>query len=457
MGAEGAVAAGAATLDAAADARIVGLVDRAAAGQLVIYAGAGLSLDSGLPTGRTLSRAVFTRLTEMGIAIGAIDPDDLVAVADAAAAAPGGLNALEAVAIDAFPFTTAPWNAAHRALALLLLEGAVELLTTNWDTCIERAAAPERVTTVVTPADRASMKPRSLLKVHGCIDRRGSLLVTSAQLALPPLWAATAVAAGLSQATVVFLGIGDVAPYVQQGLEKVVAELGTMDNVVVVTPSIETRWEESNWSSLLPHLPDTQKWGLSAADFCCGLLRAWLNAALSNIRATGDAMGVSAVPGSVSQLLSTLRAHDADRVLSWLRRSAAAPRPGVTVARADPTSQALLALAIWTSDTPLAAVPTSGPIRLANKAVDLLICDVRTAGAAAAQEALRRATSYRQEGLLGPSDDLTVICSGQTGPLLATSQSILPTNLIDEPGSDLIGGAAVQVIASHAILDGAAA
>lgn len=66
-------------------------------------------------------------------------------------------------------FDSAPPSSPYRALALLLLEGAIQMLTTNWDTCIERAvAAPDRIVTVMTSGERAQAQVHSLLKLHGC-------------------------------------------------------------------------------------------------------------------------------------------------------------------------------------------------------------------------------------------------------------------------------------------------
>ena len=98
--------------------------------------------------------------------------EDLLAVADAVEAKGQGVAALQSVASNAYPFTTAPWSAAHRGLVLLLLEGATSLLTTNWDTCIERAASPERIATVVTSAERAQM--RSDIALEGARVRGAS-------------------------------------------------------------------------------------------------------------------------------------------------------------------------------------------------------------------------------------------------------------------------------------------
>lgn len=381
----------------------------------------------------------------------------MLAVADAAEAQPGGLAAVQAVACCAFPFTTVSPSASHRALALLLLEGALQLMTTNWDTCIERAAAPERVSTVVTAADRLQIQADSLLKVHGSAERQETLLMTTAQLDQPPVWAATGIAAGLTQATVVFLGIGDVAPYVHRGLSQIVAELGAADHVAVVTPNIEVRWDESNWASVLPDLPTDRRWGLTGSAFCQGLLAAWVNAALSQVHANAASLAIPRLPTTFEQLHTTLRSHDADRILSWLRRSHHGPRPGSSVAHAGHTSEVLLAFSLHIDVAALAEVPFQGPVRLPGGPVDLLIAGDHTSGVAAADEAIRRAGRYRQLGLLGPAGRLTVICAGHMGPLQATATSALPADVVDEDDGSIVAGTAVELLAAHTILSEVAA
>lgn len=445
-------------LASAADLRIVGLVGAARHRRLLVYAGAGISFGSGLPSGAALSAEIFARLTDLGVAPAGVDSFNLLAVADAVEAQVGGLVALQSVAVGAFPFTSAKPTAPHRALALLLLEGALQVLTTNWDTCIERAAAPERINTIVTTAERLQVHTNSLLKLHGCAERQDTLLITTEQLDAPPVWATTEIESGLAQATVVFLGIGDVAPYVRRGLNRIIDDLGPqVDHVIVVSPTIQTDWVSSKWADLLPSLPTDNKWELAADDFAQGLLAAWINDALSQVRADARDTAIVELPVAFDKLHEIVRRHAADRVLSWMRRCHHRPQSGVGVAHSHSFSEAMLALALHTKADPLRAVPAHGPAQAGAASVDLLIAGAHTSGVALADEAISRAVVYRQDGYLGPTDSLTVICAGAIGPLQASRTSVLPIDVLGDAGPDILSGAPIRLISSHDVLSGAAA
>ena len=73
---------------------------------------------------------------------------DLLAIADAVAALPDGEDALRQTSAKSANFKSAKPGYAHRVLAHLMLEGAIDILTTNWDNCIERGSGEERLPTV---------------------------------------------------------------------------------------------------------------------------------------------------------------------------------------------------------------------------------------------------------------------------------------------------------------------
>ena len=444
------------TLASSCSPHLVALIGPARAGRLIIYAGAGISIESGLPTAAVLSERLHTRLNNLGFELSGLDPYDLLAVADAVGTTPGGLRALQNAALEAFNFEGAPASATHQALALLLLEGVVQVLTTNWDTCIERAASPERLMSVVTPEDRLQVQSESLLKVHGSAERPATLLVTTAQLSAPPVWASTTIAAALTSATVVFVGIGDVAPYVRLGLDQVVAELGQPNNVAVVSPSIDQRWDASQWSAVLPGLPPDRRWAMSAGEFAHGLLSAWINNALANTEVMARTLGLPQLPTAFDALHAVLRSHDAKRVCSWLRRSQMSPSVGKSVAHSDGASQVLLALALHSAASPVSSIPVHGPVRTPGSVLELLIAPDRTPGLVAADEAFRRAEEYRQTGELGPSEDLVVVCAGHTGPFHEL-QAGAPQNVVDDESGTIMSGGVVNLVAAGALLNGAAA
>jgi hypothetical protein len=45
-------------------------------------------------------------------------------------------------------------------------EGVVDVLTTNWDDCIERGGGSERVSSIVTEHDLLHVAPKAVLKIH---------------------------------------------------------------------------------------------------------------------------------------------------------------------------------------------------------------------------------------------------------------------------------------------------
>jgi NAD-dependent SIR2 family protein deacetylase len=77
--------------------------------------------------------------------LGACSPTDLTAIADAVATLPSGRDALLSTAARVAEFTSATPSYGHEVLAFLMLEGLLDVLTTNWDDCIERGGGEERV------------------------------------------------------------------------------------------------------------------------------------------------------------------------------------------------------------------------------------------------------------------------------------------------------------------------
>jgi hypothetical protein len=416
-------------------------------GRLLIYAGAGVSRASGLPNGEELARRLHARLSALGLDLGEVNPARLLEVADAAEALVGGLAALQQEALQVANFTGAPPSRAHVALALLLLEGAVEILTTNWDTCFERGAPPpERIASVVTDTDRRELRPHSLLKVHGCAEQAHSLLITSAQLGAPPVWSETSIAAGLSRATVVFVGIGDVADYVKKRLFEIIHQVGADEHLAVVSPGVVDRWSRSDWADLLPDLPEARKWPFTADEFAERLLTAWVNDGLTACAVAASQAGVDRLPKAFSELLQALGTQSGTGVLAWMRRCVASPAAGDAVASSTNLCRALLALALEVDPATLGRVPAIGPWRAGEMAVDLLLAGPRTdTGLALAQEALRRADWYRTRGLLGPAEPMTYICSGHVGPL-RMSASLPPDVMGDSEEGDVVGGGVVELV-----------
>ncbi|MGL5829104.1 MAG: SIR2 family protein, partial [Angustibacter sp.] len=165
--------------------------------------------------------------------LSAVDEWDLLQVADAVAAQPRGIQLLRQTVLDVADFSSAHPNYAHEVLALLLCEGAVTVLETNYDDCIERAAIPERLPVVRTAQELLSGPTSGLLKAHGCVTLPDTMLITTGDLAGVQFWANTTVQTHLSQDLFAFIGIGSVADYVRDSLAAVMGAVGD-DHVILI-------------------------------------------------------------------------------------------------------------------------------------------------------------------------------------------------------------------------------
>lgn len=443
------------TLADDANMQVLACLGPARQNRLFIYAGAGISWGSGLPNGSQLAQLIFDRLVSLGVDLTGVNRTDLLAVADKVAAVDGGLVTLQHEALHVAAFTSAPPNAAHEAFALLLLEDAIELLTTNWDTCVERAAPQgEQIVSVVTDEDRRLVSGKALLKVHGCALRAKSVLLTTDQLSAPLIWSDTAIAAGLSNATVVFVGIGDVAPYVRVRIQQVIEQAGAREQLAVVAPDIVEAWENSQWQDVLPDgFPSERLWPLTADEFSQRLVCGWVNSALNECAQHAKGIGPE-LAVRLASLRAVLSAYRGVDVLAWMRRSAAAVTPGVSVAHAGSMCEALLALALLIDPSAPDGLPDRGPWRSGEQWLDLVVA-VRPASAGeVADAAYRRADRFRTRGLVGPGESLKMICSGNNAGLSKHAQ--LPADIVSDDGGDTVGGGAVELIDARMLLEGAA-
>ena len=196
-----------------------------------------------------------------------------MAVADAAAVLPDGLAVVQHVVLDLAPFSEAPPQLAHRLLALLVAEDALRLLLTNWDDCVERSWRDcEHIPSACNALEAENLRGQFVLKIHGCCTQASTLLITSEQLSDAPLWTRIHFGVGLDSSTMVFVGVGDVADYAQQRISQL-AGLVEHARVRVVSPDIDTDWDQSVWKELLPDLPEARRMSVSADEFLDQLAR----------------------------------------------------------------------------------------------------------------------------------------------------------------------------------------
>lgn len=328
----------------------VALAARAASpSKLVIYAGAGISVSppTSLPSGAGLAKALHAHLKDIFDVLGGVEEWDLLGVADAVAQLPGGEDALRQTSARSANFRSATPGYAHRVLAQLMLEGAVDVLTTNWDNCIERSCGEEQLPTVTNEHDLAEVIPPWVLKVHGCASRPGTLLISTDHLANPPKWVQEQTHARLGSAVVIFIGIGDVAPYVRQRIVEAIAEVGSIDNLRVVSPSITTDWENSQWKSVAPTLREEDKIGVSADHFMEELGAAYVITRLAEHRLNAGASLAAKLDDAKKGLFKS----DALTVLRWSRAVDINPRAGESVLKSSEFGKALIALGHLVGDS----------------------------------------------------------------------------------------------------------
>lgn len=416
--------------------QIVGLVAIGSGRRLVIYVGAGLSRaePTDLPSGPEVASRTYDRLARLLPEIPACDERDLTSVADAVASLAGGLPALRETVANVVEFTTAAPNYGHKALALLLLEGCVKVLTTNWDDCIERGGHPERVRVTITAIERAQMGDGALLKVHGCATRPDTLLITTAEVDEPEDWITHEMGARLADSHVVFVGIGDVAAYVRDCLAEAVAAVGDPDHVRVVSPTIATDWESSEWARIIPDLPVGHRMEMTAQEFLDMLAAAYVRRFLSDIETAIDAdADLRLALDPVVQILENLCSV---AVLEWLRSTAVPRAHGVPVLAQQTMSTALLALGILGADS--LSVEKGGTAIASSQRLQLLV-----AVGLISVSRIRREAEHRLAAFLsreGSDVDPPKFLVGCPFPL-TTSLDGLPMDLTGPTATDdVVGG-----------------
>lgn len=291
------------------------LVAEAKRNRLTMFVGAGLSVGSGLPSGAELARRLHCQFKRRIDGYHCTETENLGAVAMAMASLPDGLKALQLEIVESAPFDSAPPTCGHRLLALLLAEGTIRLLTTNWDDCLERGWQEERRILAARDASEAEELHRAhVLKVHGCCSRPATLLVTEDQLQDPPLWTKSAFSAEIATSTMVFVGVGDVAPYVREPIKELSSFVDGA-RVRVVTPNIDAGWETSQWKDVLPGLAADRRLAMTADAFADELARGWLSQLVSDLGEPGQ-------PEWVEACHTAFGALTAVEALCWLRRAA---------------------------------------------------------------------------------------------------------------------------------------
>lgn len=440
------------------DARVMVLLAEAERGQLSICAGAGLSIGL-LPDGRGLAKILCEALRQRMAGYECEADDDLLGVADAADGLPGGREALQRLVVSLAPFDSAKPDVQHRLLALLACEGAVRLLVTNWDTCVERSV-DEDLKPIRNVEEAQDGARGSLLKIHGCATRPTTLLVTSEQLAgESPLWTRTHFASTLTTTTMVFVGVGDIAGYARERITELASEIPHA-KARVVSPSVEEAdgWQSSQWRELLPALPVDNRLGMTAADFASQLASGWVRLLLDAFlegRPADDQLS-----DEVAVLKAAIGRLPADEALGWLRGATVRPEIGISVARGRAALAALTALAVLLSregeDQPF-RVLRSLAVKLGDKRLEVLLDDRPTRSTEVERAVIDRV--QRAAVPLEPGAQVTVLCAAPLviGPRRGALEDV---DVLDPDGpiDSLVDGPArvsVNVIYSQDLMEAA--
>lgn len=411
-------------------------------GRLVVCLGAGVSVadDAALPTGKQLGERLDQRLaSRLQGYISPANPENLIAVADAAFDAAGGLEALQAEVLQLAEFNTATPNYGHLVLGMLLAEGAFTALSWNWDSCIERAAPPrEQFQVARTATDLQYLQHPHLAKVHGCATMPPTLLITSEQLAMPSVWTEQAFAQRLQSSTMVFIGIGDVADYAERRIADLIQQLQPPD-VRIVARGIRDGWAESVWARVLPNLPDDRRIQEDADDFLDELGRAWAKELIDRVLADARESSETTRRGveRVTAAIARLGALDA---IAWSRAILMRPETGSSAIRATNTGDVVLAAGVLASQVD-AAVDTPRPAccSIGDDVYELLAPRERAPASEVQREARRRAEALSGGSQLAGRNLCFVVGGTVLGPL-DNADSAGTDLLSTADSSDLIDG-----------------
>jgi hypothetical protein len=306
------------------------LAEDARAGRLVFYLGAGVSIPS--PACGPRGNEVADLLKPIVAELLGVDEDDLsepdleTLAARVEAVSDSALEQLKVRAADVWGFRDMDPNYAHEAIAVLLREGLVTVVSANWDCGVENGGrvigtAIEGVSRLV---DRLALTATDvpIFKVHGCAKRPTTLVLTRSEVDEPRGWARGEVQGALS-GTVVFVGLGTVGAYVEEPVEDLRRVwIDGKTTVRVVDPG----GPSDAWQKVLAEQADSVAVRMGADEFLDDVIRAVASAALSRVAEAArslhageqQAWSAATVDGMVA-LRAALLDCPGDAVMRWWR------------------------------------------------------------------------------------------------------------------------------------------
>jgi hypothetical protein len=270
--------------------------------------------------------------------------------------------------------------------------------------------------------------------------------MTTDQLSNPPAWVHAEMGARLADSHVVFVGIGDVAGYVEVRIREAVETVRNVSHVRVVAPDIASGWDGSAWAAIVPALEAEHRLEMTANEFLDLLAGAYVATALMDIRnlVTGSADREAAVDRfreAAGEMISLFMLH-------WFRGAAVRPSPGETVVRSEAAAIAVIALGMLAAG-PLTLEPGGSALSDAKRHQVLLAKPLQP------RSELERDARHRMEHYIASSGTdegapTFVICGG-VGPL--QTDVGLPRDVIDEGNKN--GMVEGPLVSSPTFVDGA--
>ncbi len=398
--------------------------------RLVLYLGAGLSVPWPAcgPCGNELADKLRPIVAELlGVTEADLEEPDLESLAARfEREAPGRLGELKDRAAQAWRFKDMEPTYGHQVVALLLREGLVRAVSTNWDCGVEnggvRVEVPvqgaAREIDVLDPADGTLY----LYKLHGCASRPETLVLTRDEVDTPRRWARAKVEDALTDGTVVFVGLGTVGTYVGEPMKELRGLWASKTTTVHV---VDPNGLSPDWELALQERKDDAEIRMGADEFLDDLLRTAVREALSRVGGqarelhTCEQQGWSGAIVTGHTALSTALADTpADAVLRWWRGGVTGTLDGCPFILAEAGRNVLMCIAQLAAfdGGKVLAEGTDGnlTIRTEHRYFENACCPEQH-WRKVANTARARIDDRRRSGRYAPGTPITVVIQGATG------------------------------------------
>lgn len=426
--------------------QIAALGSRIEEKKLVFVVGAGVSVGppTCLPSGSELARNVRTRLFDspLGSVIKLVSEDSLLAMADAVENnSPAAFPLFVKTILESANFKTASPNYAHLAIAMLMTETNTQVLSTNWDTCIEQSSS-DVYSDIIVCFDWEGVQSAGastiLLKLHGCAKNELSIRVSSKQIAEETWWAKHQVGAAIETSSVVFLGIGSIAEHIKLTLQIILGMTKDLSNVFIVDPTLTDDWNSLMVGGIRNHMP------IRSEEFLDDILRTITLSQLSRVNLLARDVSKDIhrsdinIEEAVRETIDFFRKFPAHYVWLWVRRGFFGRNPSIL----DPIfGQFVLALALINCISPLYDMDVIGNtscIRCKDFAVELAWAREPLPSSKLCRKKLTSLRSDKRKNLLPQAKHFIIVAYGFVGGL---PSPIMKESIVREPHmADIIDG-----------------